>query len=1593
MIRNIVTAHKKRGRGVFIIMWMGFKKLKKILSHAYTLRGSEKGVSEILGTILLLSIAITMISVLYVVVNTTSMSRANSYTNLVSIIGYVKYGDTDSIVFEHQSGKPLPSNVIITITILNQDITFQAGRYLSDTNNDNAWGIGEKINYDIPNHPSLSGLEIRAVIVNPVNNEVIMRGVIQTGEQGNNPFIQTLQPRYVNFTNITVQARCWYPQNQQVGDPKIVFYIKPRNGSNWISSREINAPNASIYEYKFEGLESYTIYLYYAKLNYTGGSSTGNIVSCRTKSELLGHWRFNESSGSIAYDSSKYENHGVLLPPGDEGPTRVIDDGVEGNALLFDDIDDNVSVPYKPILNPPDSFTIDCYVKPTVEDTDLGVGRVTSGAVATRFPYYTHVNTDYHDQDIVQVASNYTHVIYGIVRRNGTNKGVLYTIKVEKNTGRMIFPDDAPGNTSCFQGYFMFESSSCIKPRIIKVENADNIFAIVYTGPSNYGKIVTVSISQNGRNISRINETNLSRVCLQPDVIHLSSDWYAVVYNGSSAQRSGHISRFTISNNGVIELKDTYNFTTNNGDNIRMSNPNIVHVNDDIYAIVYEGDDYNRNTGSADGCILTVHIPANENQIQPINQKYYQPDNIEYQMKFETSDGCTTPKIMLISQNRFVIASTATRGQGNNVISSYIYAGTINNNGGIPSRLDLRLEIEHLRFYDPHLIKLSTDGNYAYCAVAYQIVGKGCIKTFSVNLQNNSIQLIHDIDFSCYSEGYKPKIINITSINGSGYYLIIYDHVDTSIAKTIVIPNTGSYTGFSGDPVLDSCELGPPSGFDPKIISVSNTVVAVMYRWYDYSGYIKTLYVNPTENSISNVFNDTLMIEKGHRSSRSPWSCSLFYMSSSLIHITTSDGYSYYAFAYYGGDRILMQIIKIDVISGDIEKINESDSDQINNSYAVHPDLIKIEGSNNIYGIVFRDGSYYGYLKTLQIDTSTPYITVKNSLVFNSSYCTTPKLVRIDNSYYGVVYQGWDGRGVISIVNIDNNGAISLVRSMRIAINSLSDAYPFSVNNGIIGVAYKSLVFGKNNTLYRSPQGIYANRNGLYFCDTGNNRIVKLDTTDMSYKYSIEKWNGGSLSEPSGICGITLYNLLYVTDTGNHRVVKLRDDGSSFSFVSSYGSQGSGNDCFNYPSGICTDGQFLYVTDTGNHRVVKLRDDGSSFSFVSSYGSQDSGNYSFNYPSGICTDGQFLYVTDTGNHRVVKLNASSLSFVSYNGSQGSGNYSFNYPSGICTDGQFLYVTDTGNHRVVKLDASSLSFVSYNGSYGIYNDRYLFPKGICFYNNVFYVTDTQNHRIKKLSSSLGFLASQPGSVTTQLVIQTMKINENGVVTSPCEDMLQYPCSSEGQPIVTHITNRIYSIIYSAQGGSRASISTFRIGSNGGLPQSFDSTGYYYSTSWYSASYYNWITPVYNSGTSWYYAIVYRSKSNNIIISLKKITAPVYDNVVYDIIRKPSSYNISIKFMNSKCYLTCTLIGSGGGSQTPIHINVELTSEYLQLGSWSRLIVTYDKPSSRLKIYLNNTLLHDNTLNPAITINPAETGIIIGGYPGVYDEIKVYARSYQ
>ena len=225
----------------------------------------------------------------------------------------------------------------------------------------------------------------------------------------------------------------------------------------------------------------------------------------------------------------------------------------------------------------------------------------------------------------------------------------------------------------------------------------------------------------------------------------------------------------------------------------------------------------------------------------------------------------------------------------------------------------------------------------------------------------------------------------------------------------------------------------------------------------------------------------------------------------------------------------------------------------------------------------------------------------------------------------------------------------------------------------------------------------------------------------------------GQFNFPSGVA-VDRSGRVYVTDQSNHRVQVFTGDGA---FLGKWGSQGTGDGQFNQPLGIAADGSGrVYVTDYSNHRVQVFDADGA---FLDRWGSQGAGDGQFNLPSGIAVDGSGrVYVADLRNHRLQVFTGDGALLGKW-GSQGTGDGQFNQPLGIAADGSGrVYVTDYSNHRVQVFDADG-AFLSKWGTQGTGDNQFNLPIGIAVDGSGrAYVADSNNYRAQVFGAIGNFL---------------------------------------------------------------------------------------------------------------------------------------------------------------------------------------------------------------------------------------------------------------
>ena len=143
------------------------------------IKKSNKAVSEILGTILLLGIAVSLFSVLsYIVISYPFEPNPPN----IDLLGYV-YGN--EIIIEHRGGEPIKLDANIIVRINDTEVlTSTAELYLneSSSNQDNYWNLGEYVLINATKDPIFNDIRSSKVdvsVVDVTSNSLVLGGILQ----------------------------------------------------------------------------------------------------------------------------------------------------------------------------------------------------------------------------------------------------------------------------------------------------------------------------------------------------------------------------------------------------------------------------------------------------------------------------------------------------------------------------------------------------------------------------------------------------------------------------------------------------------------------------------------------------------------------------------------------------------------------------------------------------------------------------------------------------------------------------------------------------------------------------------------------------------------------------------------------------------------------------------------------------------------------------------------------------------------------------------------------------------------------------------------------------------------------------------------------------------------------------------------------------------------------------------------------------------------------------------------------------------------------------------------------------------------------
>lgn len=585
----------------------------------YKLIKSNTAVAEIVGSVLLLAMAVAAFSVVYIQVLSDEGPSPEAYVTVVGMI------ENNNVVFEHRSGKPLglDTSIILSIGNIRLPLNLYDSNLLEDQNrNDDVWNIGERLLF---NEYNLSYPEVQATIVDKKTNSIVWWGILKSGG-----IYQTLGARWYfdeNTGNIAYDSL-----NENHGR------LKPdeKHGPQWdsqikyggVSSLRFSGSNDSIVFVPGNTLSldivnnlSVEAYVKLPQNKYITDMSYG--ITCGYMPNIM---HIYDNIYAVAYSNQGYEGFVKTV--------NISNDGMMIENIYNDNISFDSTSYWPKISHVSDNVYIVAYSNSDNNPTYVKLKTLNIANNGTTGPLlgsFTCGFKNIYDHEIIKISDNHIALVYRsnynggpswIKTFNITNNGLTIsdykTFKFDDNgcyepdvihisgniygicyaafnnrSGVLKTVEITPeGVVNQVNDAFYFDTiNATYNPDIKLVYN--NIYAIVYRDSNSKGHLITVEITEDGTITKKLNDTLIfeNDYCYLPKIIHMVDDFFVVAYEGK--QQDGYVAVVKIEQNGLIDDTIFSKFKFNDGfKNLHGMEPDIIRVSDYVYAIAFRAGSY-----------------------------------------------------------------------------------------------------------------------------------------------------------------------------------------------------------------------------------------------------------------------------------------------------------------------------------------------------------------------------------------------------------------------------------------------------------------------------------------------------------------------------------------------------------------------------------------------------------------------------------------------------------------------------------------------------------------------------------------------------------------------------------------------------------------------------------------------------------------------------------------------------------------------------------------------------------------------------------------------------------------------------------------
>ncbi len=299
---------------------------------------------------------------------------------------------------------------------------------------------------------------------------------------------------------------------------------------------------------------------------------------------------------------------------------------------------------------------------------------------------------------------------------------------------------------------------------------------------------------------------------------------------------------------------------------------------------------------------------------------------------------------------------------------------------------------------------------------------------------------------------------------------------------------------------------------------------------------------------------------------------------------------------------------------------------------------------------------------------------------------------------------------------------------------------------------------------FKEPNAVAVDPSGdIFAADPGHERIVEFNSERKYLRQFGEEGSGPGQFKGIGGIAANAAGDLYVSDSGNNRVEEF---GPSGEFLRSFGTPVLASGQLLYPGAIAIDseGNVWVLNPYGGEAAGHIVEFSSTGTYLSKFGSSGSGEGQLGIAYGLAFSGGHLYVSELSNSRVQEFSTKGEYLGSFD-PLGSGTGKSTEPWGIASDSSGnLYVSELGADRVQEFSSAG-AFIAAFGSEGAGPGQLQSPRGVAVgpAGNIF-IADSANNRIEN------WAPGSPPTYATSITSYEMGFKEpNAVAVDPSGDI--------------------------------------------------------------------------------------------------------------------------------------------------------------------------------------------------------------------------------